>query len=48
MKSKEINTKKNKMMYKKGNVIIVPDLSHGERYFRSRDNVSADQNCDIT
>ena len=28
-------------------MIIMPDLSHGEQYFDSHDNVSADPNCDI-
>ena len=28
--------------------MLMPDLSHGEQYFDSRDNVSTDPNCDIT
>ena len=47
-KNKGINTKKNKVIYNKGNMIIRPDLSHGEQYFDIHDNVSIDPNCDIT
>lgn len=40
--------RKNKTMYKKGNIIVEPGWSHGEEYFHSHENRSPEPDSDIT